>query len=122
MLRSVSHRPTRSLFHTVSEGLFSEVREYAQSPSVCSAVFPIQWEGGLRSEGSRVLSSPFASSNCSWVRFSAPERFALERSALGRFTPLRTARERFALRRSASERSAKERSGCKEGLRLRHAF
>src|SRR5215218_10236279 len=113
MLRSVSHRPTRSLFHTVSEGLFSEVREYAQSPSVCSAVFPIQWEGGLRSEGSRVLSSPFASSNCSWVRSSAPERFAPERPA-----PLRTARERFALRRSAPERSAKERSGCKEGSRF----
>src|SRR5215218_7107715 len=102
MLRSVSHRPTRSLFHTVSEGLFSELREYAQSPSVCSAVFPIQWEGGLRSEGRRVLSSPFASSNCSWVRSSAPER---------------TVPERFA-----PERAAKERSGCKEGSRLRHAF
>ena len=69
------------------EGLFSEVREYAQSPSVCSAVFPIQWEGGLSSEGSRVLSSPFASSNCSWVRSSAPERFAPERSASPRAEP-----------------------------------
>src|SRR5829696_7177183 len=102
--------------------MFSEVREYAQSPSVCSAVFPIQWDGGWRSEGSRVLSSPFASSNCSWVRSSAPERFDNERSAPDRFPPLRTARERFALRRSAPARSAKERSGCKEGLRLGHAF
>jgi hypothetical protein len=56
------------------EEKFSEVRGYAQFPSICSSDFTFQWAGGLRSGGSRVFLSPFVSSNCSWVRSTAPVR------------------------------------------------
>ena len=95
-------------------GVFSEVRQCAQSSLACSSGFTPQCAGGLRSGGSRVFSSPVAGSNSSWVRLaverSAPERFAPERSVSERSAWERSASERFVPRSSALARFASERS------------
>src|ERR687897_943895 len=90
---------------------FGHSRKFASVWRVCSVLLALfvslhtlQCAGGLRSEGSRVFSSPVVSSNCAWARCFAPERFAPER-----FAPERSASQRIAPERSAPERSAFER-------------